>query len=98
MDVGCDEVGDSITRYAFWDAGGDGGHFTVNGAAQPDGQWIYALPSNLSNVSYVGGPSAGSETLYVEAYDGTQWATSVASLTATTTTAGARPPAPTRAP
>jgi uncharacterized membrane protein len=58
--------GDSIA-YRFWDAGG-GGHFTVNGTAEPAGQWIGNL-SNLGSVDFVGGPAAGSQTLYVQVLD-----------------------------
>ena len=77
---------DSISEYGFYDAGGGNGHFTVNGASEPDGQWIYVAASNLSDVEYVGGSSPGSDTLYVKAYDatGSTWL-SPSSLTATTT-------------
>ena len=75
---------DSITYYGVDDAGGSG-HFTVNGVAKPDGQWIYVPASNLANVDYVGGASPGSDTLNVEVYDATTstWSASSA-LTATT--------------
>ena len=77
--------GDSISEYGFYDAGGNG-HFTVNGASEPDGQWIYVPAGNLSNVDYVGGSSPGSDTLDVEVYDATAstWSPP-ASLTAMTT-------------
>ena len=78
--------GDSITGYAFWDGGTGNGHFAVNGATQPDGQWIVVNASNLSGVQYVGGASPGSESLFVEVFDGTTgtWS-NYSSLTATTT-------------
>ena len=63
--------GDSITQYNFYDFGGAGGYFTVNGLAQPDDQWILVPASNLSGVAYIGGPAPGSETLAVSVYDGT---------------------------
>ncbi len=81
------DIGDSITQYRFWDGSGGGGHFTVNGVVQSFGQWIVVAAGNLSTVRYVGGSTAGSETLYVDVYDGEAWASSVvgfASLTATT--------------
>lgn len=78
--------GDSITQYVFYDAGGGGGHFTVGGVVQSAGQNIYVDLSNLSNALYVGGPSPGSETLYVAVYDFTTNSYSnFNSLTATTT-------------
>ncbi len=62
---------DSISEYGFYDEGGGNGHFTVNGASEPDGQWIHVAASNLGNAAYVGGSSTGSDTLYVEVYDAT---------------------------
>ena len=76
---------DAISEYAFYDAGGGKGHFTVNGVTEPDGQWIYVAAGNLSNVAYIGGSSPGSDTLYVEVYDatGSTWS-SYSALTAAT--------------
>jgi hypothetical protein len=81
---------DSISEFAFYDAGGGNGHFTVNGATEPDGQWIYVSANDLSNVDYVGGSSPGSDTLYVMAYDatGSTWLPP-SSLTATTAASSA---------
>ena len=74
-----------ISEYAFYDAGGGNGHFTVNGVSEPDGQWFYVAASNLGEVDYVGGSSPGSDTLYVEVYDatGSTWS-SYSALTAAT--------------
>jgi hypothetical protein len=77
---------DNITEYGFWDGGSGNGHFAVNGAPQPDEQWIVVNANDLSNVQYVGGAVSGNETLYVTVYDNTTGAWSnYASLTATTT-------------
>jgi ELWxxDGT repeat protein len=63
---------DSITEYAFWDAGGgSGGSITVNGTAEADGQWIDVSAGNLGKVDYVGGAATGTQTLEVEVYDAT---------------------------
>ena len=76
---------DTISGYAFWDGGSGNGHFTLNGAAQADGQWIVVTSSSLSSIQYLGGPATGSETLYIEAYDATKGVWSAASsFTATT--------------
>ena len=83
--------GDSLTRYGFFDAGGNNnGHFLVNDAAQPEGQWIYTGTNDVSSVTYEGGSSPGHQTLYVEVYDAStsQWS-AASSLTARTTAAGA---------
>jgi hypothetical protein len=79
---------DSITTYGFYDTGGNG-HFTVNGAAEPDGQWIYVPASDLGNVDYVGGSAPGSETLDVEIYNTTTATWSGYSPVTATTTANA---------
>jgi hypothetical protein len=83
--------GDSLTRYGFFDAGGNNnGHFAVNGATQSDGQWAYVRANDLSSVTYDGGSSPGHQTLYVEVYDASisQWS-APSSLTARTTATGA---------
>jgi len=75
-----------IGGYAFWDAGGGLGHLALNGVSQADGQWVVVDSASLSNISYFGGNSASSETIYVEVYDATtQTWSAYSSLTATTT-------------
>src|SRR4051794_268854 len=65
------------------------GTSVINGQTLASGQWGFA--GNPGAVSYVGGASGGSETLYIAAFDGTDWSTSAANwdatgaLTATTT-------------
>ena len=49
------------------DDGGGTGYFTLNGVAQPDGQWIYPNPGD--NVQYVGCSTPGTDTLEVGIYD-----------------------------
>ena len=80
--------GDSITEYSFEDNGGGSGYFTLAGTVEPDGQVFTVSASNLSSVQYVGGSSAGTDTLTVDAYDATigAWISS-ASLSAVTTAA-----------
>jgi len=63
--------GDIIPYYEFWDQGTGTGHFTIGGVIEPDGQWIHVLDTQLSSFQYVGGPSPGSETIFVGAYDDT---------------------------
>jgi uncharacterized repeat protein (TIGR03803 family) len=78
--------GDSITAYSFIDQGGDGGHFLLNGVAQPDNQAISVPLNALGSIEYVGGTMLGSETLEVAVYDRTTNSYSNDSqLTATTT-------------
>jgi hypothetical protein len=77
-----DQDNDAITQYAFYDAGGAGGHFVINGQTLAAGQW--GVASSLAAVSYVGGASPGSETLFISASDGVGWSSSV-TVTATTT-------------
>ncbi|MEO8442053.1 MAG: PPC domain-containing protein, partial [Betaproteobacteria bacterium] len=69
-----DADGNAITQYRFWDDTNGGGHFTVNGVAQPwSGSSITVNAANLPNAYYVGGSTAGSETLWVKAFDGQDW-------------------------
>ncbi len=66
-----DADGDTISKYAFWDAGSGGGHFVLNGVAQGVGQEIDVTAAQLSQLSYQSG--SGADTLWVAAYDGTMW-------------------------
>ncbi len=66
-----DADGDAITKYAFWDTGAGGGHFVLNGVAQGVSQEIDVTAAQLSQLSYQSGTAA--DTLWVAAYDGTQW-------------------------
>src|SRR5262249_28074977 len=85
-----DQDYDPISYYAFYDSGAGGGHFGLNGVTQAAGQWIIVSASNLATLSYVGGTTAGSETLYVAAWDGKVWSAAT-SLTAATTSPVAAP-------
>ena len=80
--------GDSITEYSFEDNGGGSGHFNLSGTTEPNGQAFTISAANLSSVQYVGGSSAGTDTLMIDAYDATTstWMSSV-SLSAVTTAA-----------
>ena len=62
--------GDAISSYWVYDIGGGTGHLTVGGVAEPDGQWVQAS-SQWSNVQYVGGPAAGTDSLDLAMYDAT---------------------------
>jgi len=50
-----DPDGDAITQYHFWDAGGGGEHFVVNGATQPINQDICVSASQLAKTTYQSG-------------------------------------------
>jgi hypothetical protein len=63
-------TGDSISEYSFEDIGGNG-HFVVAGSVEPAGQQFTVSASNLGNVQYVGGSSAGTDTIVVDVYDAT---------------------------
>ena len=78
--------GDSITQYSFEDNGGGSGHFTLAGTIEPNGQAFTVSAGNLGSVQYVGGSSAGTDTLTVGAYDATAGASVLSvSLSAVTT-------------
>ena len=68
-----DPDGDTITQYAFWDTGGNG-HWVVNGVAQAANTEIDVSAANLSQLSYVFGPTGSApDTLYIRANDGFLW-------------------------
>jgi hypothetical protein len=65
---------DPAVKYEFWDGGSaaTSGHFTLNGATQAANQAITVTPDQVTNgiFRYVAGTVAGSETLFVRAFDG----------------------------
>ena len=67
-----DADGDAITQYAFLDTQGHG-HWVINGVVQATNAEIDVAAANLSQVSYVFGPSGTTDTLSVRANDGTLW-------------------------
>ncbi|MGY3693161.1 autotransporter passenger strand-loop-strand repeat protein [Bradyrhizobium sp. USDA 3240] len=67
-----DADGDPITQYAFWDTQGNG-HWVLNGVTQATNAEIDIGAANLSQMSYVFGPSGSTDTLFVRANDGTAW-------------------------
>ena len=66
-----DPDGDTITKYAFWNTGSGGGHFVLNGVTQGTNQEIDVTAAQLAQFNYQAG--SGADTLWVAAYDGTQW-------------------------
>ncbi|WP_342711236.1 hypothetical protein AAFG13_04430 [Bradyrhizobium sp. B124] len=64
---------DTITQYALWDTQGNG-HWVVNGVVQATNAEIDVSAANLSQVSYVFGPTGSTpDTLWVKANDGSMW-------------------------
>ena len=66
-----DPAGTALTQYAFWDTGSGGAHFLLNGVAQSTNQAIDVTAAQLSQLTYQSG--SGADTLWVQAYNGTQW-------------------------
>ena len=72
-----DSDGDAITRYQFWDSGGDTtplgaiGHFVLNGEVLGENQAIDVAASRLSSLKFESG--SGSALEWVRAFDGFQW-------------------------
>jgi hypothetical protein len=65
--------GDTPVQYEFWDAGGGGGRFRVDGVDQAGGVTIPVTAAQLGTTQYVGAAASGSETVWVRAYDGQAW-------------------------
>jgi Ca2+-binding RTX toxin-like protein len=68
-----DADGDAITQVEFWDDVNGGGQWRVNGVQQAAGQTIPVSAADLANALYVGGANAGTEQVWVRAYDGMAW-------------------------
>jgi len=72
-----DGDGDTITRYQFFDAGGDAtplgaiGHFVLNGEILGENQPIDIAPLQLGSLTFDSGQ--GSALEFVRAFDGFQW-------------------------
>jgi Ca2+-binding RTX toxin-like protein len=70
-----DADGDAATQYRFWDDGtaSSSGYISVGGVRQGTGANITVNAADLGGVLIRGGSAAGSETLWVQAYDGKEW-------------------------
>ncbi len=74
----------SITEYSVYDSGADGGYFVLNGKKLSDGAWHILTAAQFAELQYVAGPSAGSETIEIKAYDGKSWSTAYSTKETTT--------------
>jgi Ca2+-binding RTX toxin-like protein len=66
-----DPFGSPATQYDFWNSGGGGGHFVLNGTVLPAKQDNIITAAQLGQLSYEVG--TGTDTLRVKANDGTVW-------------------------
>jgi hypothetical protein len=66
-----DPFGDPIAQYDFWDTGGGGGHFALNGRALGANQENIVAAAQLAQTTYVSG--SGTDTLWVRVNEGGQW-------------------------
>ena len=66
-----DPFASPATQYDFWNSGGGGGHFVLNGTALPAKQDNIITAAQLGQLSYQVG--TGTDTLRVRANDGTVW-------------------------
>jgi hypothetical protein len=70
-----DPEGNAITQYGLLDNTPGAGHFVVNGVVEPEGQIFYLTPAQLAETTFVAGSGAAtSYSMFVNAYDGTAWA------------------------
>ena len=71
-----DADGNAATKYQFWDggAGASSGYFwTPANAHHPADTTIEVAAADLAGVWLRGGAAAGEETMWVRAFDGTEW-------------------------
>ena len=76
---------DTVTTYEFEDTSSGGGYFSINGIAEPNGQYFSVLDTQLSQLKYVGGSSPGTDTIYAFAFGTAAVQSQGATLTITTT-------------
>src|SRR5260370_1105430 len=67
-----DPDGDTITQYQVSFEGATVGAVTLNGTPIAKNTTV-SVGSTLSGLSYTGAETAGTDFVYVRAYDGTQW-------------------------
>ena len=63
----------TMTRYRFWDSTPGGGTFRINGAAQPVNANIEVMANQLAATDFLAGSAAGTDQLWVQAFDGAAW-------------------------
>jgi hypothetical protein len=93
LDSYSDPANHPATVYEFWDGGtaANSGYFsTLGNAHNSSGVAITVNAADLTNVFVDGGQSGGSETMWVRAFDGTEWSAYDA-FTLTTAPAGTIP-------
>jgi hypothetical protein len=69
--VSPDAYNDAVTQYDYWDTGTGGSHLVFNGQALGANQDNYIAALQLGQLSYWAG--AGSDTMWVRAFDGMVW-------------------------
>ena len=84
IDSVTDPSGYQITSYQFRDNGIGGGYFIFNNSKQNSGEWITVGAAQMDKLLYVGGASAGAETIDIAAYDDHAWSTYKTSTLTTT--------------
>ncbi len=68
-----DADGDAAFAVELYDAGAAGGQFRIGGAPQSALTVIRIPAAQLASTEYVGGATAGVESLYARVYDGQAW-------------------------
>jgi hypothetical protein len=91
IDSVTDPSGYQITSYQFRDNGIGGGYFIFNNSKQNSGEWITVSAAQMDKLLYVGGASAGAETVDIAAYDDHAWSTYKTSTLTTTAVVYAAP-------
>ncbi len=74
-----DADGDAITQYRFMDNGAAGGYFVLSGQRIAAGQWVTVTAADLSKLSYVAAGATATDTVSIQAFDGSDWSVSATS-------------------
>ncbi|MCW5575160.1 MAG: putative Ig domain-containing protein [Burkholderiales bacterium] len=68
-----DEDGTAPLSYEFWDSTAGNGHFSVGGVVAGVNAAIPVAAAQLADTVFVAGTEAGSDEVWVRAYDGESW-------------------------
>jgi Ca2+-binding RTX toxin-like protein len=73
-----DADGDAIVMYRFWDSttAAGSGSFRVNGQIKSAATAVDIMAGQLGSIEFVAGSQAGTDLLWVTAYDGVSWSQS----------------------
>ena len=86
-----DPNNNAITSYEFRDNGDGGGYLSLSGVKQAAHTWIVVSGIDLQKLSYVGGTSAGTETVDIKVFNNSAWSNYATAQVVTAGTSATNP-------